>query len=85
MDHSTPGSSVLGILQVRILEWGPCPPPRDLPHPGIEPASLTSPALVGGFLTTSAAWEAPKLIDSLFLCSLYQNVPNSGETLGSFV
>ena len=36
-----------------------CPPPGDLPHPGIEPASLMSPALVGGFLTTSTTWEAP--------------------------
>ena len=27
-----------------------CPPPGDLPNPGIEPASLTSPALAGGFL-----------------------------------
>ena len=34
------------------------PPPRDLPHPEIEPASLTSPALAGGFFTTSATWEA---------------------------
>ena len=36
----------------------PCPPPGDLPDPGIEPASLTSPALAGGFSTTSATWEA---------------------------
>ena len=27
----------------------PCSPPGDLPDPGIEPASLKSPALVGGF------------------------------------
>ena len=27
--------------------------------PGIEPASLASPALTGGFFTTSATWEAP--------------------------
>ena len=36
----------------------PCPPPGDLPDPGIEPKCLTSPALAGGFLTTSATWEA---------------------------
>ena len=35
------------------------PPPGDLSHPGIEPASLMSPALADGFFTTSAAWEAP--------------------------
>ena len=31
----------------------PCPSPGDLPNPGIKPASL-SPALAGGFFTTSA-------------------------------
>ena len=36
-----------------------CPSPGDLPNPGIEPASLTSPALAGGFSTTSTTWEAP--------------------------
>ena len=36
----------------------PFPPPGDLPDPGIEPASLMSPALAGGFLTMSATWEA---------------------------
>ena len=36
----------------------PCPPPGDLPDPGIKPSSLTSPALAGGFFTSSATWEA---------------------------
>ena len=31
----------MGILQARILEWMPCPPPGDLPNPGIEPRSPT--------------------------------------------
>ena len=37
-----------------------CPPPGDLPNPGMEPASLISPALAGGggFFITSATWEA---------------------------
>ena len=52
MDYSLPGSSVHGILQTRILEWVAYPPPGDLPDPEIEPASLMSPALIGGFLTT---------------------------------
>ena len=34
----------------------PFPSPGDLPDPGIEPASLTSPA----FFTTSSTWEAQK-------------------------
>ena len=36
----------------------PFPTPGDLPDPGIEPASLSSPALAGGFFTTSTTWEA---------------------------
>ena len=36
----------------------PCPPPGDLPDPEVEPASLMSPALAGGFFTTSTTWEA---------------------------
>ena len=35
----------------------PFPPPGDLPHPGMEPASLMSPALVGAFFTTHATRE----------------------------
>ena len=35
----------------------PFPSPGDLPDPGIEPTSLVSPALAGGFFTTSATWE----------------------------
>ena len=38
---SLPGSSVHGILQARILEWVACPPPGDLPNPGIKPRSPT--------------------------------------------
>ena len=29
------------------------------PDPGIKPTSLTSPAVAGGFFTTSATWETP--------------------------
>ena len=36
----------------------PCPPPWDLPNPGIEPRSLMSPALAGQFFTTSATGKA---------------------------
>ena len=32
----------------------PFPSPGDLPDPGIKPESLASPALAGGFFTTSA-------------------------------
>ena len=39
----------------------PCPPSRDLPKPGIEPESLMSPALAGGFFTARATWEVPRV------------------------
>ena len=44
----------------RQVYWSqlPGPSPGDLPDPGIKPTSLTSPALAGGFFTTSAIWEA---------------------------
>ena len=35
----------------------PFPPPLDHLNPGIEPASVASPALSGGFFTTRATWE----------------------------
>ena len=66
LDCSPLGSSVLGAWQwdsvgkntgmgCHSLLQG------DLPDPGIEPASLISPALAGGFFTTSATWEAHKI------------------------
>ena len=58
MDYSPPGSSVRGILQARILEWLAGPPSRNFPNPGIEPTSLTPPALAGRLFTASAAWES---------------------------
>ena len=35
----------------------PFPSPKDLPHTGIKPISLVSPALISGFFTTSTTWE----------------------------
>jgi len=37
----------------------PCCYPGALPDPGIEPTSLTSPALAVRFFTTSVIWEKP--------------------------
>ena len=58
--------SPLGSLSMRFSRqeyWSglPCPPPGDLPDPGIKPTSLKSPALADGFFTTSATWEALQL------------------------
>ena len=59
------------------LSW---PPPGDLPNPGIKPASLMSPALAGGFLTTSTTWEAQAFIISL-CCAILRLVAQSCPTL----
>ena len=48
-DCSRPGSSVYRIVRQEHQSGLSCPPPGDLPDPGIGPASLMSPALVGGW------------------------------------
>ena len=56
-----PGSSVLGdFFSAKLLEYWSgllCCAPGDLPDPGIEPTTLISPVLAGGFFT-STIWEA---------------------------
>ena len=47
----------MGFSRQEYWSGLPCPPPGDLPNPGIEPASLMSPALAGRFLSTSVTWE----------------------------
>ena len=47
----------MGFSRQEYWSGLPCPPPGDLPHPGIEPESFMSPALAGVFFTTSATWE----------------------------
>ena len=42
------------------------PPPGDLYNSGIEPMSLTSPALAGRFLTISTTWESTIHFINLF-------------------
>ena len=61
--HQAPPS--MGFSRQEYWSRLPCPAPGDLPDPGIKPASLMSPALSGGFFTTSTTWEA--LIQSLGL------------------
>ena len=39
-----------------------CPPPEDLPNPGIEAMSLMSPALAGEFFTTRATREVQYVV-----------------------
>ena len=54
-------------------QWSGLPSPGDLPKPGIQPTFLMSPALAGGFFTTSATWEA------LFVCYFSNNLGNHSE------
>ena len=54
------GQAPLSMGFSRQEYWSglPCPPPGDLPNPGIKPRSLRSPALAGRLFTTSATGEA---------------------------
>ena len=55
----------------------PFPPPGDLPDLGIKSASLKSPALAGGFFTSSTTWEAPKywyICTSRFFCAFINHM-----------
>ena len=71
----------------------PCPPPGDRPHPGIEPVSLASPALAGGFFTTSALVPPgePLCVLSRFccvqtfvtLCTVFRQAPLSRSNIQS--
>ena len=67
MDYSPPGFSVYGILQARILEGLPCPPPGDLHNPGIE---LGSPALQVDSLPTKPSGK-PK---NIYSCMIFRTV-----------
>ena len=46
----------MGFSRQEYWSGLPFPSPEDLPDPGIEPMSLKSPALAGGFFTTDTTW-----------------------------
>ena len=46
----------MGFSRPEYWSGLPVPPPGDLPDPGMETASLVSPASAGRFFTTSATW-----------------------------
>ena len=48
----------MGFFRQEYWSGLPCPLPGDLPHPGIEPVPLTSPALAGRLFTSSITWWA---------------------------
>ena len=63
----------MGFSKQEYWSGLPCPPPVDLPNPGIEPASLTTPALGGGFFNTSTTWA------SLVAQMVKNPPPNAGD------
>ena len=71
--HQAPLS--IGFSRQEYWSELPCPPPGNLPDPGIKPKSPVSPALAGGCLTTSDTWEASNYsIDQIFIiCYIYIN------------
>ena len=48
----------MGFSRQEYWSGFPFPPPGDLSDSRIKPTSFKSPALSGGFFTTSAPWEA---------------------------
>ena len=61
--HQAPLS--VGFSRQEHYSGLPCPPPGDHLDPGIEPASLMSPPLAGGFFTTTTTWETPLHVHTL--------------------
>ena len=66
----------MGFSRQEYWSGLPFPPPGDLPDPGIEPVSLSSPTLTGGSFTTSATWE-----DHLY-CSVIQEAQSGDGICG---
>ena len=48
----------MGFFRQEYWSGLSCPPPGDLPDPGIHPSSLMSSENAGGFFTTRTTWEA---------------------------
>ena len=60
LDCSLHAPLSLGFSRQEYWSGLPCPPPGDLPDPGVEPRSLMSPAVAGGFFIISATWEVQR-------------------------
>ena len=73
MVYSQSDSSVCGTLQARILDGLPCPPPGDLPDPGIKSTSLAVLTLPGGFWTTVPPERPNPLLQSRFAVAFWKH------------
>ena len=67
--HQAPLS--MGFSRQEYWSGLPFPTPGDLHNPGIKSASLMSPALVGGFLSTRTIWEAHVYVCVIYISHLY--------------
>ena len=74
--HKAPLS--MGFCRQRYWSGLTCPSPGDLPHPGLEPMSLMSPALADRFCTTSSTWEA-------LISKKRRNIPRRSTSSGNEV
>ena len=61
--HQDPLS--MGLSRQEYWSGLSCPPPGDLPNPGMGPVSFMFPTLAGGFFTTSATWEVDITTDRI--------------------
>ena len=71
----------IGFSRQEYWSGLPCPPPGDLPDPGIKPAPLKSPALADGFFTTSATWEAPNYLVTCLISIFFARLSSSVQLL----
>ena len=94
VDCNPPGSPVHGILQVKILEWVAIFCFRG----SSQPRDLTSPALAGGFFTSSATRDATRDVETksnstvekpaqyhVILSPIKHMVPGVDESVGKCV
>ena len=70
----------MGFSRQRYWSGLPFPSLGDLPNPGIEPASLESPALAGAMFTTSTTrWEKSNEFMPLGITCNEWNISDTGQ------
>ena len=79
--HQAPQS--MGFPRQEYWSELPFPSPGDLSDPGVIPVSLASPALAGGFFTTSTTWETATYMLTLIKKG-YLN-KDTKQLMGSFL
>ena len=78
----------MGFSRQEYWSGLPCPPPGHLPEPGIEPASLMSPAWTGRFFTTAAKGTRVEHLTSdegSFACIWISQSPPGGSQWYCFI